>query len=252
MELSQRLQAVVNLVTPGNVVADVGCDHAYASIYLIEKKICKKVVAMDVNKGPLDIAKGHIEEYAYSEYIETRLSDGVSALQVGEANTLICAGMGGRLTVDILEKGKDKICFMKELILQPQSEVWLVRRHLKNQGFLIVEENMVHEDGKYYFLMRGVIKTLQHEENQRNQRNDLKKLLGIESDHLEVLCNKYGLELLFTKNAVLHGYLMREEKKIKEILQGLHKESGSKKKRLRMEELKREWEDIHLILEFFS
>ena len=84
MELSKRLRAVADMVSVGNRACDAGCDHGYVSIYLVQKKICPGVIAMDVNAGPLAQAKTHIEAYGLSEYIETRLSDGVTALSVGE------------------------------------------------------------------------------------------------------------------------------------------------------------------------
>ena len=56
MELSKRLQAVADLVTPGYTIADVGTDHAYIPIYLVEKGIVQRAVAMDINEGPLDRA----------------------------------------------------------------------------------------------------------------------------------------------------------------------------------------------------
>ena len=76
MELSKRLQAVADMVTPNKRVADIGCDHGYISIYLCTKKLASKVIAMDVRKGPLERAKNNIEKYGLSDYIETRLSDG--------------------------------------------------------------------------------------------------------------------------------------------------------------------------------
>ena len=102
MELSKRLAAVAAMVTKGNIVCDVGCDHGYVSIYLVREKISPRVIAMDVRPGPLAQAKEHILMYGLSDYIETRLSDGVDALNEGEADTLILAGMGGRLMEGIL------------------------------------------------------------------------------------------------------------------------------------------------------
>ena len=81
MELSKRLQAVADLVSDGLVVADVGTDHGYIPIYLIETKKSPKAFAMDVNKGPLLRAKEHIAEHGLISSIETRLSDGVRALK---------------------------------------------------------------------------------------------------------------------------------------------------------------------------
>ena len=149
MELSKRLQAIADMVTTGSRTADVGCDHGFVSIYLYENKIAPKVYAMDLREGPLQRAREHIEAKGFSDYIETRLSDGVEALAAGEADTLICAGMGGRLMAEILSKGHEKAAMMKELILQPQSELRYFREFLRQNGFAIVKENMIKEDGKF-------------------------------------------------------------------------------------------------------
>ena len=75
MELSKRLQAVANLVSVGLTVADVGTDHGYIPIYLLETGKCTKAFALDVNRGPLLRAKEHIAEHGLEKLIETRLSD---------------------------------------------------------------------------------------------------------------------------------------------------------------------------------
>lgn len=156
MELSKRLQAIADMVTTGSRTADVGCDHGFVSIYLYENKIAPKVYAMDLREGPLQRAREHIEAKGFSDYIETRLSDGVEALAAGEADTLICAGMGGRLMAEILSKGHEKAAMMKELILQPQSELRYFREFLRQSGFVIVKENMIKEDGKFYPIIKAV------------------------------------------------------------------------------------------------
>ena len=76
MELSKRMQAVADLVTVGNKVADIGTDHAYIPIYLIEENISPSVIAMDINEGPLQIAESHIKENQLHNRIELRLSNG--------------------------------------------------------------------------------------------------------------------------------------------------------------------------------
>ena len=95
MELSRRLYAVASLVTEGASVADVGTDHGYIPIYLMQKNIASKVIALDINGGPLERARMHIIGYNLKGQIETRLSDGLSAVQPGEVDTMIAAGMGG-------------------------------------------------------------------------------------------------------------------------------------------------------------
>ena len=106
MELSKRLQAVADLVSDGRTVADVGTDHGYIPIYLIQSGKCARAIAMDVNKGPLQRAKDHIEEQGLSCQIATRLSDGVQHLEAGEVECIVIAGMGGALTIRILEQGE--------------------------------------------------------------------------------------------------------------------------------------------------
>ena len=93
MELSKRLTAVAGLVTEGASVADIGTDHGYIPIHLIEQNLSPKVIAMDINKGPLERARIHIAGYGMSDRIETRLSDGLAAVKPKEVEEMIVAGM---------------------------------------------------------------------------------------------------------------------------------------------------------------
>ncbi len=154
--LSDRLRSAAAMVTPGNRVVDVGCDHGFTSIYLVQQGISPGCLAMDVRTGPLSRAREHVEEYQLDAYIETRLSDGLKAYRTGEAETMLCCGMGGPLMCRILEDSRDKVKGLRELILQPQSELPAFRRYLRQQGYLITDEDMVLEDGKYYFIMHAV------------------------------------------------------------------------------------------------
>ena len=128
VKLSKRMKAVAAMVSQGNILCDVGTDHGYIPIALIQKNIIPKAIAMDINPGPLERAKEHIGFYELGEYIETRLSDGVAALREGEADSIVVAGMGGELVIHILTEGEAVCRKAKELILQPQSDIWKVRR----------------------------------------------------------------------------------------------------------------------------
>ena len=156
MELSKRLKAVAELVTPGMRLADVGTDHGYIPIYLTEAGVIPSAIAMDINKGPLERAKEHIREHGLEGKIQTRLSDGLKNLQMNEADCMIAAGMGGGLVIRILSEERDTAGSLKELILQPQSEIDSVRKYLTEEGYRIVAEDMVYEDGKYYPMMKSV------------------------------------------------------------------------------------------------
>ena len=144
------------MVTPGLRLADVGTDHGYIPIYLVENEVIPSAIAMDIHEGPLERAKEHIREYGLSERITTRLSDGLKNLKREEADTMIAAGMGGGLVIRILSDGREVAESMKELILQPQSEISKVRAYLCQQGYRIVDENIVLEEGKYYPMMKVV------------------------------------------------------------------------------------------------
>ena len=202
VQLSNRLLAAAGMVTKGNIVADIGCDHAYTSIYLCQAGIAPRVIAMDVNKGPLKGAKAHVEEAGLTQQIDIRLSDGLQKLLPGEADTVLLCGMGGLLMIKILSDYPEITASMKELILQPQSEVGEVRHFLHKQGYCITGEHMLKEDGKFYVMMRAV---------QCAKAQTYEK----ECEYL------YGKLLLDEKNEVLSEFLEREHRLRRDVLEAL-------------------------------
>ena len=189
MQLSKRLQAVADLVTPGNRLADIGTDHGYVPIWLYEQGRIPSALAMDLREGPLQRAKEHIRMHGLDEKIKTRLSDGLEKLLPGEADSIVIAGMGGMLVVKILTQGQAVLDSVQELILQPQSDLDAVREYLHRMGFVIVQEEMVFEEGKYYPMMKAV-----HGEN-----TDDRKIWFL-----------YGRLLLENRHPVLKSYLQKE------------------------------------------
>lgn len=156
MQLSLRLSAIADMVTEGNRLVDVGCDHGYLPVYLVLHHKIPGAIAMDVRKGPLSRAQEHLEAYGLGEYIETRLSDGLHALKPGEGDTLVIAGMGGPLMEKILTEGERVLGSFRELILQPQSDIPHFRHFILEKGWDIAEENIILEDGKFYPMMKAV------------------------------------------------------------------------------------------------
>lgn len=156
MNISERLSRLAGMVTEGSRLADVGTDHGYVPLCLYRQGRIPSAIAMDINKGPLERAKEHIREAGLENYIETRLSDGLEALKKGEADTVLIAGMGGSLTERILTDGRETLETVRELVLQPQSEIWKVRLHLCRNGWRIVWEDIVLDEGKYYPMFRAV------------------------------------------------------------------------------------------------
>nr|MDE7283188.1 class I SAM-dependent methyltransferase [Lachnospiraceae bacterium] len=222
----------------GNIVCDVGCDHGFVPIYLIRQGISPKVIAMDVNEGPLKRAREHIDEYGVEEYIETRLSDGLHSFREGEADSLICAGMGGRLLMRILQEDDVKTASFKELILQPQSELEQFRCFLRNQGYMIVDENIIEEDGKFYPMMKAV----------KGEKERLNELLWWQQ-----MEDRYGAVLLQKKSIVLHRYLEKEKQTYEEILKKLNGHVADEdKKNSRYEEIQKKLRDCVCVMEYMK
>ena len=234
VKLSNRLLAVASFVTDGNVLADVGTDHGYIPIYLMQEQRIPRAIAMDINAGPLQRAKEHITRYGLDNYIETRLSDGVAALTPGEVDTVLVAGMGGGLVMHILEAGKEVCRQAKELILQPQSELERVRAYLWSNGYVILEEDMVLEDEKFYPMMRVVYQNAVDAECAEN-----------------LLFCRYGKHLLEQKHAVLKEYLMREEKMYAGIMGNLSQSVSSEKTKERIGEVEEVLQLNHKAQEYF-
>lgn len=209
MELSRRMSAVASLVTAGLRLADIGTDHGYIPISLAKSGQIPSAIAMDVNPGPLLTAEKNIRAHRLEQRIRTRISDGFSALRPGEAEAAVIAGMGGVLMVRILREGMAVVRSLKECILQPQSEIRMVRAFLLEEGFLFIREVMVKEDGKYYVIMK--VKPPSEKEDQRDGGSKI-------WDETEM---KYGKLLLKNRDPVLEEYLNREKILCENILKRL-------------------------------
>mgnify|MGYP000839306868 FL=1 len=153
IELSKRMQSVADMIQPCDAVGDIGCDHAFVSIYLIEQHRTKRVIASDVRRGPIAIAKRNIEAMNLADQIEIRMGDGLDTIVPGEVNAVVLAGMGGMLMIDILERGEEVVTRCDQLVLQPQSDIEKVRRYLAEKGYHLADEQMLIDAGKYYNLL---------------------------------------------------------------------------------------------------
>ena len=147
--LTPRLEMILSLVPESRCVCDVGTDHGYVPIALFERGLAKKVIAMDINEGPLSQAQKNIDSFSLSSKIETRLSDGFSNLESSEADTAIIAGMGGELIARIMKTDKG----IKNFILQPQTMHCELREFLYKNGYSIKKEAISRETRKMYVAM---------------------------------------------------------------------------------------------------
>lgn len=208
--LSERLLHIAGQVRAGQTLADVGCDHGYLPIYLVQKGCMQRAIAMDINEGPLQRAMEHIEREALGDYIQTRQSDGLEKLSPGEADAVIIAGMGGNLTIDILTRGETVVRTLDQLILEPQSELAAVRAFLRENDYFIEVEDLVLEDGKYYPILRVLPK----------KSSDV-QMFSEESGLPLAVLDAYGHRLLTEHHPVLLRFLKKERQQCEQILAGL-------------------------------
>lgn len=230
MQLSKRMQAIADLIVPCRTLADVGTDHGYIPIYALQQKLVQRAIAMDINKGPLERAESHIQEYGLDAYIETRLSDGVSKLLPNEADLVVIAGMGGGLMQKILEEGKAVFDTVPYVILQPQSEIEKFRYYLAERHWMIEKEDMIYEDGKYYPMMRVC-------HGGTEMPNEIEA--------------RFGKYLLEAKHPILKNYLDKEKANCFQIIKKLY-EHGKDDQDVRVQELKKEIQTIESALRIYE
>lgn len=148
--LQGRLYSIVQLIPRGSIVADIGTDHAHIPIYLVKENICPKVIATDINEGPLSQAKKNIKRYQLQNKIETRLGSGLAPLKPNEVDVVIIAGMGGRNIAKIIRDKRDVTESLKFLILQPMTQQVELRYKLFEMGYQIINEIVVREQNRFY------------------------------------------------------------------------------------------------------
>ncbi|MCR4685921.1 MAG: class I SAM-dependent methyltransferase [Lachnospiraceae bacterium] len=224
IRLSKRLQAVANLVSPCETAADIGCDHGFLSIWLIENHVAGHVIAADIKAGPLQKAREHIMQTGLENRIETIQCDGLHGIS---AEMVIIAGMGGRVMLHILKEAD--LAGTGELILQPQSEIGMFRRELTAMGYEIVQEDCVIEDEKYYPMMKAVKGTM--------------VLTDTEAE--------YGPCLLREKHPELKKYLNRQHAYLIELSHSI-RNGESEKSRIRSAEIEKQIEMVENAIQCFD
>lgn len=153
-KISKRLKQVAQFVPQDARLVDVGSDHAYLPLFLVESGVIRYAIAGEVVSGPYQSARQNIQDSIYRDRIEVRLADGLAAFEEEDQMTVITiAGMGGRLIADILEAGKDKLRQMERLILQPNNRESDVRAWLERNDFQLVAETILEEHGKFYEIL---------------------------------------------------------------------------------------------------
>ncbi|RPK05338.1 hypothetical protein BSBH6_02040 [Bacillus subtilis] len=131
-------------------MADIGSDHAYLPCYAVLNHKASGAIAGEITDGPFLSAKRQVEKSGLSSRISVRQGDGLEVIKKGEADAITIAGMGGSLIAHILEAGKDKLTGKERLILQPNIHAVHIREWLYKEGYALIDEVILEEDGKCY------------------------------------------------------------------------------------------------------
>lgn len=203
MQLDSRLSAAANLVRENTKFADIGTDHAYLPVFLIENGKINNAIAADLRKGPLENAKETVEAHNLTEKIELRLSDGLDNFSDGEVNEIAVAGMGGLLISQFVERTEWLKNGDIHLILQPMTHDEELRKTLFDNGFIIDNEVVAEDTDKLYIIISA------YYYGDATAYTDLDLIVGrlplnqddLSKKYLAKIYSKYNKKLIALKNA---------------------------------------------------
>ena len=227
IKLSQRLQAIADLVPAGAKVADIGTDHGFLPCYLAQSGKAELVIACDVNAQPLALAQKNITDYNVGDKVSTRLGNGFAVLNPGEVDTVTIAGMGGALMIDILDASPMVVDRLKRIVLQPNVGAEAVRIWAEKNRWQIVAEDLIRENDIF-----SVIIVLEQGRSDR---------------FMSAVELYLGPKLLAEHHPMLGLYISEEWEKTQHILEQLAK-SDSEESRKKEKQLRQKWEDINGVI----
>ncbi len=202
MNIRPRLRAIADLIPHSRKMADIGTDHGYLPLYLVQWGRVTSAIAADVSAGSLKKASILIEQNNMNHAIETRLGNGLSVLSAGEVDTIVIAGMGGVLISEILQQGEEVARSASTLILQPMIGQEELRRWLLQNQYRIEDEDLVKESNRIYEIIVAVPDT-----EVRGYDNDI---------YYEV-----GHSWITKKHPLLKEWMERKIRGLKELIKGL-------------------------------
>ncbi|MBU3109358.1 tRNA (adenine(22)-N(1))-methyltransferase [Clostridium gasigenes] len=208
MKLSKRLEFIADHIDKVISLSDIGTDHGYIPLYALNKGLCEKAIASDINKDPLDKARLNALLEGMGDELEFRLGGGLEPLKEGEVQAVIIAGMGGKLIKDILEKDITKVDNLDYLILQPAQNPEGLREYLYTNDYEIISEDLCKDDGKYYELFKV------------KRKKD-------ENTELDSIYYEISPKLLMSKHPLMKEYLESKLENYNKILEAVSAEVNS-------------------------
>ncbi|WP_366924181.1 class I SAM-dependent methyltransferase [Metallumcola ferriviriculae] len=227
MKLSLRLSTIAAYIPSGSKVADIGTDHAYLPVYLVKQGICPGVIAADIHNAPFQSALRTVESFCLGDKISVRLGDGLKVLRPGEVETIVIAGMGGNTMEQIFSRAPEVIKDVRRLVLQPMTDTEKIREWLWANGWILLDEDLVAEDGKLYEFLVA--------EPGREQPKD----------------SLIGPRLIEKRHPLLTKLLEQKEKQLAGILAGVSKSTDSST-RAQIGELQEQLEKIEKVKKWLT
>jgi SAM-dependent methyltransferase len=208
--ISKRLRYIIDITDNFNVIADIGTDHGYVAVGLLQEKKAHKVISSDISSNSLQKAIDYVKSNYLEDKIDTRVGSGLSVLQADEADAIIIAGMGGVLISKILEDDYDNKFSKKSptLILQPVQQASNLRYYLYENNFDIIDEHYIDDMGKYYHIIIA-----------KKYAQKSKKYMSLQKNKDVFL--EYGILNISKKNQLIKNTLQSQIEKNKTLLRKL-------------------------------
>lgn len=233
---SERLRQIAARVKQHAPMADIGSDHALLPCDLVLKERVPTAIAVEVNEGPYRAAQNQVITLGLSERIDVRFGDGLTVIKPGEVTTVVIAGMGGSLIVDILRRGQPVLDKTERLVLQPNVAAASLRHWLIESGWELIDEELVLENSHYYDILiaeRGA------------PLAPYEAALSMTPTHFSFLLDA-GPLLSYDRHPLLRHKGEQEIKKCQRILNQLTHSShpATRKKRMELEKRIHDWKEM--------
>lgn len=229
-KIMDRLETIVHMVDVCAVAADIGTDHGYVPEMMLKRGLAKRVIATDINEGPLSRAVEHLSSSGCGDACEFRLGSGLKVLKPGEAECIVIAGMGGELIASILDESRAVAQKARQLILQPMTAADKLRLYLRDNGYSIVDENASKELYHYYFIVKAV---------------------AGKSQHFDDIYTEFSQHLIEKKDRIMYEYMGKCMHKNQQIIESLLL-SGKSEYRERIDALKHKNEVIKELMNTYE
>ena len=200
--LPLRLQILANHLGSGEILADIGTDHAYLPIYAVQHGIVKRAIACDIHQPPLQGALQNIEKYGLNKLIDCRMGNGLSVIHESEIDLITMAGLGGLSIRSILSEDIEKAKKAKSILLQPNNHEGDVRFWLARNGFRILEEGILKDRKHFYQWLRVAYD------------GHLRMIDAFEA--------QYGNPNLVAEDMIIAEWLTKERARLEQALKGMY------------------------------